>query len=132
MVISLPGNQPGVVTSSVASGQVIINGGTVDAKQFLSSTGTASYSQSGGLFILRGRFRRTPVSYASIADLVNVTTATLNTARVANGISTAHGSFNLENAANIFTVSGGTIRIVRCNNNRCGRGFRRKVIDGEY
>ncbi|MDZ7633090.1 MAG: hypothetical protein U5L72_01035 [Bacteroidales bacterium] len=101
----------GVVTSSVASGQVIINGGTVDAKQFLSSTGTASYSQSGGLFILRGRFSRTPASYASVADLVNVTTTTLNTARVANGISSAHGSFNLENAANIFTVTGGTIRI---------------------
>ena len=101
----------GIVTSSVSSGQIIINGGTVDAKQFLSSTGTASYSQSGGLFILRGRFRRIPVSYTSVADLVDVTTATLNTARVESGISNAHGSFNLENTGNIFSVSGGTIRI---------------------
>jgi hypothetical protein len=101
----------GIYTSSTASGQVIINGGTVDAKQFLASTGSASYSQSGGLFILRGRLRRTPVSYASIASLTDATEASLNTARTTIVASTSHGSFNLENASNIYNVTGGTIRI---------------------
>ncbi|MCK7542401.1 MAG: hypothetical protein MZV63_71775 [Marinilabiliales bacterium] len=71
----------GIVTSSTASGQIIINGGTVDAKQFLSATGSASYSQSGGLFILRGRFQRTPTAFTSVANLTDVTSATLNTTR---------------------------------------------------
>ncbi len=101
----------GIITSSTASGQVIINGGTVDAKQFLSSTGSASYSQSGGLFILRGRFLRTPVSYASIASLTDATEASLSTTRTAVVGSNAHGSFNLENTSNIFGFSGGIIRI---------------------
>ncbi len=101
----------GIVTSSTASGQVVINGGTVDAKQFLSSTGSASYSQSGGTFILRGRFQRTPVSYASIANLTDMSVTTLNTARATSGTNGSYGSFNLENTTNIYTVSGGTIRI---------------------
>ena len=101
----------GIITSSTASGQITINGGTVDAKQFLSSTGSASYSQSGGLFILRGRFLRTPVSYASVANLSDATEATLNTSRTTVAGSNAHGSFNLENTSNIFNFSGGTIRI---------------------
>ena len=49
----------GIITSSVSPGQFIFNNGTVDAKQFLGSTGSASYQQNGGLFILRGRFQRT-------------------------------------------------------------------------
>ena len=93
----------GIVTSSVASGQFIINGGTIDAKQFLSSTGSASYTQTGGLFILRGRFQRTPVAYSAISDLTNVSPATLNTSRVVNGINPAFGTFNLENTSNIYT-----------------------------
>ncbi len=101
----------GIITSSVASGQIIVNGGTVDAKQFLSSTGSASYTQSGGLFLVRGRFQRTPAAYTSITNLTDVTVTTLNTSRTTNGISSGYGSFNLENAANIYNVSGGTIRI---------------------
>ena len=101
----------GIVTTSLASGQVIINDGVVDAKQFLSSTGSASYGQSGGLFILRGRFQRTPAIYTTIAGLTDMTTGSLNTDRASSGISAAHGSFNLENPDNIYTVSGGTIRI---------------------
>lgn len=113
----------GIVTSSTASGQIIINGGTVDAKQFLSSTGSASYSQSGGLFILRGRFQRTPTAFTSVAVLADVTSATLNTTRATSGINTAFGSFNLENAANIFNVSGGTIRILDATNSGVAKAF---------
>ncbi len=61
----------GLITTG-GSGQLIINGGTVDAKQLLSSTGSASYNQSGGLFILRGRFQRTPIAYTTVSDLTDV------------------------------------------------------------
>ncbi|MBN2756342.1 MAG: T9SS type A sorting domain-containing protein [Bacteroidales bacterium] len=99
----------GIVTSNVASGQVIINGGTVDAKQFHSLTGSsASYFQTGGTLILRGRFQRN-IAYSSIADLKS--NPSINTSRVTNGINTAYGSFNLDNTSNIFSMSGGTIRI---------------------
>jgi hypothetical protein len=101
----------GLITSSVASGQLIINGGTVDAKQFLSANGSAQYTQTGGTFLLRGRFQRSPVSYATIANLSDVSAATLNTARAINGTNSGYGSFNLENSNNIFSMSGGTIRI---------------------
>jgi hypothetical protein len=101
----------GIITSSTASGQVVINDGVVDAKQFLSSTGSASYSQSGGLLILRGRFQRTPVAYTAVSNLSDISAATLNTTRAASGINGSYGAFNLENEANIYTVSGGTIRI---------------------
>ena len=101
----------GIITSSVASGQIVINGGTLDAKQFLSATGSASYTQSGGLVTLRGRFRRIPVSYATVADITDITTATLNTTRSLSSTNAGYGTFNLENTGNIYAVSGGTIRI---------------------
>ncbi len=101
----------GLITSSIASGQLIINGGTIDTKQFLSSTGSASYSQSGGYLILRGRLKRTPTAYSTVSNLTDITLSTLNTSRALNGISAGYGTFNLENTSNIFSVSGGTIRI---------------------
>jgi hypothetical protein len=100
----------GVITSN-GSGKLIINGGVLDAKQLLSATGSASYSQSGGLFILRGRFQRTPIAYTTVANLTDVSMSTLNTARATNGINSGYGTFNLEQSNNIFTQSGGTIRI---------------------
>ncbi len=116
----------GLITSTVASGQIIINGGTIDAKQFLSSTGSASYTQTGGLLILRGRFQRTPAAYSSVADLTDVSVSTLNTSRVTNGIDSGFGSFNLEQTANIFNMSGGAIRIYDV----CGiGGLEQKAFD---
>jgi hypothetical protein len=101
----------GLITSNIASGQFIINGGTVDAKQLLSSTGSASYTQTGGLFILRGRFQRTPTAYSNVANLTDVSVATLNTSRAVNGTNSSFGSFNLEQPTNIFSMSGGAIQI---------------------
>lgn len=101
----------GLITSSVASGQLIINGGTIDAKQFLSSSGSASYTHTGGTLILRGRLQRTPSAYSGVSDLTNVSASTLNISRIINGINPGYGTFNLENTTNIFTISGGTIRI---------------------
>ena len=101
----------GLITSSISSGQILINGGTVDAKQLFSSTGAASYRQTGGLFILRGRFQRTPLAYSTVSDLSDISFATVNTSREINGVRAAYGSFNLEQPNNIFTMSGGIIRI---------------------
>jgi hypothetical protein len=104
----------GFVTWDDASGQFIITGGVVDAKQFRSSGGgggLASFEQSGGTFILRGRFRRTPTAYSSVEDLKDFSTATLSTARATNGTNNAYGTFNLNNSANVYTKSGGTMRI---------------------
>lgn len=108
----------GLITSSTASGQIIINGGTADTKQLLSSSGSAAYTQTGGLFILRGRFQRTLSGYASISELTDFSVATLNTARAANGVNGDYASFNLENTGNIYTVSGGTITVYDV----CGTG----------
>ena len=101
----------GIITSSVSPGQFVFNNGTVDAKQFLGSTGSASYEQNGGLLILRGRFQRTPSAYSSVANLVDVSASTLNNVRAISGISGTSGTFNLNNASNVFAMSGGTIRI---------------------
>lgn len=99
----------GIVTNG-GSGQIIFSNGDVDVKQFLNATGsTASFQMSGGTFAVRGRFRRTPVSYATVADLTDNTTATLNTTRADNGITPGAGAFNINNASNIFNMSAGDI-----------------------
>jgi autotransporter-associated beta strand protein len=101
----------GLLYTSVASGQIELNGGVIDAKQFreYGTTGSgASYIQTGGTFILRGRFIR-PVAYTSISDLTN--TSGILSARNAVGTSITQGTFNINNSNNIFGMSGGTIRI---------------------
>ncbi len=112
----------GFITWDLASGQFVINGGTLDAKQFRaagSSGGLASFDQSGGTFILRGRFQRTPTAYASMSDITDVTTTTLNTTRSSAGLEGIKGTFNMNNTANVFAISGGTIRIYDV----CGNGL---------
>ena len=104
----------GITYWSFASGQIIINGGTVDAKQFRDATpsgttGLISYVQNGGIFNLRGRFQRTTAAYSGVSDLVN---APLNTTRAVNGIDGTAGTFSINtNAANGFGMAGGTISI---------------------
>ena len=64
----------GLLYWSYASGQFILNGGRVDAKQFHNpqggATGLISYVQNGGSLILRGRFTNT-INYTNPADLSN-------------------------------------------------------------
>ncbi len=101
----------GIITNG-GSGQIVINGGDVDAKQFLNAaTSTASFQMTGGFFTLRGRFKRTPSSYASITNLIDTLSTTVNTARALNGTSSGYGTFNLNNISNIFNMSGGDIWI---------------------
>ncbi len=104
----------GILYWSYAPGQFIINGGKVDTKQLHNPQGAAvgliSYLQSGGNFVLRGRFRNT-ISYASPADLFNTT---INTARISNSIDPAVGigTFSINsNAANGYAMSGGNISV---------------------
>ncbi|MCB2194937.1 MAG: hypothetical protein KQH79_03710 [Bacteroidetes bacterium] len=104
----------GFITWDDASGQFEINGGIVDAKQYRSagsSGGLASFIQTGGTFLLRGQFQRTPTAYASINDLKDFSTNTLNTTRSSSGLNGALGTFNINEAANVFSMSGGTISI---------------------
>ncbi len=99
----------GIITSSVAPGQFVLNNGTVDTKQFLSSTGAASFEQNGGLFLLRGRFQRTPSVFSSVNDLVN---APLNTVRANDAsLNSTVGTFNINNVNNAFIMTGGSMRI---------------------
>ena len=101
----------GLITWSDTSGQFVIRGGTVDAKQFRSAGtggGLASYDQSGGIFILRGRFQHT-LDYTSVGQLKSTS---LNTIRANDGsLGATLGTFNLNELTNVFTMSGGTIRI---------------------
>ena len=100
---------------SYSSGEYILNGGTVDTKQFhhnpeCGATGLVSYVQSGGSMLIRGRFTSN-ISYTVPADLAN---ATINTARIVNGIDVAPavGSLSIvNNAGNGFAISGGTISV---------------------
>jgi hypothetical protein len=111
----------GIITWDKSSGELIINGGIIDAKQYRSSGtegGLASFSQSGGTFILRGRFQRTPATYASITNLKDFSTTTLNTTRETGGLDGNFGTFNINEAENVFAMSGGTIRIYDV----CGTG----------
>ncbi|HPT21397.1 MAG TPA: hypothetical protein PLR88_05575, partial [Bacteroidales bacterium] len=100
----------GIITTSAASGQLIINKGTIDTKQFFSQTGSASsFEQNGGTFILRGRFQRTPDAFSSATDLA---AAQINTVRANDGcLTAASGTFSMNNATNVFTMSGGTMQI---------------------
>lgn len=101
----------GLIQWSVAAGQVEIHGGTVDTKQFRTagtSGGLTSFTQTGGVFELRGRFQRTPQNYTTISNLVN---APVNTNRETGGLQPAVGTFNINEAENVFNMSGGTMRI---------------------
>ncbi len=111
----------GFITWDVASGQFELNGGQVDAKQFRAAGGTgglASYTQTGGMLYLRGRFQRTPLQYTTVDDLKDFTSATINTNRIAAALDGSVATFNLNAAENVFSMSGGTMRIYDV----CGAG----------
>lgn len=104
----------GIVTWTDASSQFIVNGGVVDAKQFRSggaSTGKSSYIQTGGQFILRGRFQRAPAAYGTPQDLAASSAATVNTARTVSSTDGSKAVFSLEDPSNVFSMSAGTMSI---------------------
>ncbi len=102
----------GFITWDMASGEFLVNGGTVDAKQFRAAggaNGLASYTQTGGTVELRGRLQRHSSGVSSVADLVN---ASLNLTYSYAGLDGAKGTLNINNNDNIFSMAGGTIRIL--------------------
>ncbi|WP_010662751.1 T9SS type A sorting domain-containing protein [Marinilabilia salmonicolor] len=104
----------GLITWDKASGQLDINGGYIDAKQFRAAggaSGLASYMQTGGTLALRGRYQRTPSQYNSPADLRAVSQATINTNTSTSGLEGSKGTFNINAEANVFAMSGGEVEI---------------------
>ncbi|HVN57340.1 MAG TPA: hypothetical protein VMT63_03495, partial [Bacteroidales bacterium] len=102
----------GILYWPYAPGQFVMNGGTLDSKQFHSSSlanSLIAYTQTGGLITLRGRFQRTTSTYTPVG-LVN---APLNNVRATGGIDAAAGSLSITNSGgnNGFAMSGGTIRV---------------------
>ena len=102
----------GLLYWSYNLGQIMINGGTIDAKQIHSpeaaNAGLVNYSQNNGTVILRGRFQNT-INYSVPTDLAN---PAINYTRAANSIDANVGTFYINsNASNGFSMSGGTINI---------------------
>lgn len=103
----------GIITWDQSTGNLIINGGIVDAKQFRSAGsggGLASYSQSGGKLLLRGRFGRDVPTW-TISGLKDFSDGTVRLTTNDKGLGTDLGTFNINESANVFSMSGGTIRI---------------------
>ena len=102
----------GVLYWTYAPGQFVMNGGTLDTKQFHSSSlanSLIAYTQTGGTLLLRGRFQRTTATYTP----AGLASAPLNNVRAAGGVDATAGSFSITNSGgnNGFAMSGGTIRI---------------------
>ena len=102
----------GITYWNYAPGQFILNGGTVDTKQFHSSplaNSLISYSQSGGTLEVRGRFQRTTTLFTP-AGLVS---APLNNIRALSGVDGTAGSFDITNSggATGYSMTGGSIKI---------------------
>ena len=71
----------GFIYWATSAAQFIVNGGTLDTKQFRTannSGGLTAYRQTGGTFTLRGRFQRTVSGVTNVASLKSVP---LNTVR---------------------------------------------------
>ena len=102
----------GITCWNFASGQLILDNGTIDTKQIDDAsglnTGLFSYLQTGGAIHLRGRFQHS-LDFSSISGLVNTN---LNTSRILNGIKTSDGTFHINtNTGSGFTMTGGMMTI---------------------
>ncbi|WP_068474910.1 T9SS type A sorting domain-containing protein [Saccharicrinis aurantiacus] len=101
----------GIITWDIASAEFIINGGTVDIKQFRSgsaSAGLASYTQNGGEVNFRGRFQRQSSSVSAVIDLV---TASIITSYSTQGLDSDKAILSVDNPLNVYNVSGGTMKV---------------------
>lgn len=109
-----------------ANGEVIVNGGTLDAKQFRSATaadcgpcganGYASLVQTGGYLQLRGRYVNNVTGVTNVTDLRNVPVN--YSSNNANSTDGSRGTFNLASASTLFSMSAGTVEILdACSDN---------------
>jgi len=102
----------GFIFWSLASGEFIVNGGYLDAKQFRSahtSTGIASFIMNGGTMVLRGRYDQVVSGVSSLADLRKVP---IDYGSTSTGmLQGSRGTFNLASTANHFSMTKGNIYI---------------------
>lgn len=102
----------GIIYLGTSAGEIIINGGTLDAKQLRTagtSGGLTGYRQTGGTVTLRGRLNLDVTGVSTVADLKIVPKAGT---RSEDGLQVAVGTFNIDRDDNIFEMSGGEIRIL--------------------
>jgi hypothetical protein len=103
-----------IIYHGTATAEFVINGGTIDIKQFqsVSGGGKTAYWQTGGDLILRGRFKRT-LLYSGLTNLISSigNTTQLNTARATAGTDSNVGTLNIDQDANVFHMEGGNINI---------------------
>jgi len=102
----------GLIYWAASSAQFIVNGGTVDAKQFRtagSSGGLTAFRQTGGTLSLRGRLTQT---VTGVTTPVGLTSVPYSTTRSTGGLQDAVGTFNIDRDDNIFEMTGGTIEIL--------------------
>jgi len=100
----------GFIFWSLASGEFIVNGGYLDAKQFRSAhtgTGIASFIMNGGTMVLRGRYDQNVTGVSSLADLRTVPIDYSSTST--NMLQGSRGTFNLASTANHFSMTKGNI-----------------------
>jgi hypothetical protein len=100
----------GFITWSTASGEFIINGGHVDARQVRShgSSALSSYNQRGGCLTLRGR-RSLTENPSNPLDLSNVV---LSGTTYTGDLDNSKGTFSSFMRGNVFVMSGGEIEIL--------------------
>jgi len=102
----------GYIFWPLASGEFIVNGGILDAKQIRSAhtgTGIASFIMTGGTMILRGRYDQDVNGVTTLADL---RTVSINYGSTSSGmLQGSRGTFNIASAANHFSMSDGNIYI---------------------
>jgi hypothetical protein len=109
-----------VIYYGTASAEFIINGGTIDIKQFqsVSGGGKTAFWQTAGNLVLRGRFKRN-LDYSDISSLISSigNTSKLNTQRSVDsggnnlGTDPNVGTLDIDQDANIFHMEGGTISV---------------------
>jgi hypothetical protein len=109
-----------VIYFGTASAEFIINGGTIDIKQFqsVSGGGKTAFWQTAGNLILRGRFKRN-LDYSNISSLIASigNTSKLNTQRSIDsggnnlGTDPNVGTLDIDQDANIFHMEGGNISV---------------------
>lgn len=102
----------GFIFWSLASGEFIVNGGYLDAKQFRSAhtgTGIASFVMNGGTMVLRGRYDQ---NVTNVTSLVDLRTVPIDYNATSSGmLQGSRGTFNLASTANHFSMAKGHITI---------------------
>lgn len=126
----------GFIYWASSSGEIIINGGILDAKQFRtagSSGGLMAYRQTGGTFNLRGRIKNDISGITGASAVSDLALVPLSATQSTDGIESAVGTFNVDRDDNIFEMTGGTIKIYDvCGESGITRAFEVNSLPAYY